>query len=57
VPYAFDTSGNHQGGEGTGPEVISRQIAGRTTGGSRPGVSQQNASLPGRRARLATGTT
>jgi hypothetical protein len=28
VSYVFDTSGNHQGGEDTGPEVISRQIAG-----------------------------
>ena len=33
VSYVFDISSNHQGGEGTGPEVISRQIAGRTAGG------------------------
>jgi hypothetical protein len=28
VSYVYDTSGNHQGGEDAGPEVISRQIAG-----------------------------
>lgn len=30
VSYVYDTSGNHQGGEDTGPDVISRQIAGRS---------------------------
>ena len=59
VSYVFDTSGNHQGGEDAGPEVISRQISGPGLLAGhdrhprqRPRAVQQLGHRPHRRRRL-----